>query len=74
MSALAAAVRHGVTMQDTDRDYYRRRLEEELQRSYDADCDVARIAHRKLAEFYQRILAEPVPPSYRARPAAGSSL
>ena len=52
---------------DIDRDYYRHRLAEELARADDADCDVARIAHRKLAEFYQRRLAEPDPPRHRYR-------
>ncbi len=56
---------------DIDRDYYRHRLAEELDRATNADSDVAKIAHRKLAEFYQRKLTEPDPPRYRASATAG---
>jgi hypothetical protein len=56
--------RQDATM-EIDRDYYQQRLEEELHRALNADCSVARIAHRKLADFYQQRLSEPEPPKYR---------
>jgi len=48
-------------MNETDLDYYRRRLTEELERSLDARAEVERIAHRKLAELYRARLNEPAP-------------
>ncbi|RYG29264.1 MAG: hypothetical protein EON93_17020 [Burkholderiales bacterium] len=48
-------------MNEADLDYYRRRLTEELERSFDAKADVERIAHRKLAELYRARLNEPAP-------------
>ncbi|WP_139114740.1 hypothetical protein [Rhizorhabdus dicambivorans] len=53
-------------MRANDLEYYRRRLVEELERSFDAESEVARTAHRTLAELYRARLNEPAPTGYRA--------
>jgi hypothetical protein len=40
-------------MSETDHDYYERRAAEELARAQEADTDVARLAHRALADLYR---------------------
>lgn len=50
---------------DIDRDYYLRRLHEELRRADMADSTVAKLAHRKLAEYYRQRLTHPEPTRYR---------
>jgi len=50
---------------ETDEEYYRRRLAEEMQLAEDAETDVARSAHRRLAGLYAARLTHGDRPSYR---------
>jgi hypothetical protein len=54
-------------MTDIDRDYYARRAEQEYRRAAGAASLAERLAHQRLAQLYQALLAAPATPAYRHR-------